>query len=79
MDDVEFAAADDSSELLDVGARWQLPRWVVPSALAVAGAGVLVATICAPPVESGHGSRPLPPPPAHQAQLYQPLRGHFLL
>lgn len=76
---MEFDRASDGAEVLDFGARRQLPRWLVRSAVGVAGVGVFAAAALTPSVETGHGSPQLPTPPAHQAQLYQPLAGHFLL
>jgi hypothetical protein len=79
---VDVQADDGESELLDVRPRWVSPRWLVRAAGGIAAAGALATVVTAaltPPAESGHGSYRLPTPPAHQVQLYQPLRGHYLL
>lgn len=68
------------AEILDIGARRQLPRWLVLMATAFAAlalAAVALVSAAGPRVIDGHGSRTLHLAPVHQQTYHSPLRGHY--
>lgn len=84
MSDIESSESDSADEVLDLGARRRLPRRLVRTAAAVAGAIMVAGAVFATPApraESGHGSVSTPvlprphPAPGH---LVQHVKGAYI-
>lgn len=84
MSDIQSWGSDSAEEVLDLGARRRLPRRLVRTAAAVAGAGLVAGAVFATPApraESGRGSVStpvLPSPHPVPGHLVQHVKGAYI-